>query len=146
MGLALATWTPRLGRAIGITVTIYVLATIGLYFALELAAGPNEQAVLGLAAGSPPVGVGLLTVDAFWDRNGFPRPEFEIVELIMPYWTIFYAMLATALVVATLWSFNRCLGRVDDRPRAVRPASDKQPAVGGPFFRARTGRSASVYR
>ena len=45
--------------------------------------------------------------------NGTPR-EFATQTLWTLFWTIAYGGVALALLLATLGTFNRCLGRVDD--------------------------------
>jgi hypothetical protein len=72
--------------------------------------GPGD-AGHGVAAGSPPMGVGAYS--SMLAGNGTPR-EFATQTLGTLFWTIAYGVVALALLLATLGTFNRCLGRVDD--------------------------------
>ena len=109
LGLALATWMPRMGRAVGTTVGLYTMMCIG-WIPLSNALWPRHPA-LGFAAGSPLMGVGIYS--ALLAGDG---PGHEFVGQTA--WTIFWALahggVALALLLATLGTFNRCLGRVDD--------------------------------
>ena len=51
LGLAMATWCPRLGRAVGLTVSLYLLMAVGWCFAIAaITHGPGAEKVM---MGSP---------------------------------------------------------------------------------------------
>lgn len=111
LGLALATWVPRMGRAAALTVGLYVFMGIA-WIPLSMIAfgdGPNDDGP-GVAAGSPFLGVGLLCT--MLGGNG-PSHELASQALWTLFWTIAYGGVALALLLATLATFNRCLGRID---------------------------------
>jgi ABC-type transport system involved in multi-copper enzyme maturation permease subunit len=106
LGLAVATWCPRLGRALGITVSLYLLITAGWLFAVV--AIQNDFQSRSLMMGSLWFWSGMMTAGV---RQGFLddwTPAYN--------WTLAYALAALVLLAATMASFNRCLGRVDGRP------------------------------
>ena len=112
LGLALATWIPRMGRAVGLTVGLYVLMSLG-WIPLSLilfGEGPGSDGE-GVAAGSPPMGVGAYS-SLLADQG--PPDEFWGQTVWSVFWTIAYGGVALALLLATLGTFNRCLGRIDD--------------------------------
>lgn len=105
LGLALATWISRLGRAVGLTVTFYVVMTVGWMFLVMAFMGPSDRGA-GLICASAFMGAGGTTAEAF--SMGADRfVEGTIV------WTLLYAILAGALYILTRVSFNTCLGRVE---------------------------------
>ena len=69
LGLALATWVSRLGRAVALCVTIYLGFTIG-WMVLIAQLGPPGPVTIPLIAGSPFYGTLLATVDVMKERMG----------------------------------------------------------------------------
>jgi hypothetical protein len=137
LGLALATWVPRLGRAVSLNVTAFVLVSVGWPILMALVStfvsGGNYRAGyndwLALSTASPFVGIAqtaALTGDVI-DRRFFHNYGYgdyggpDIAPAAAAFWTLAYSLLSLALVAATLLTFNRCMGRVSDRPRS-RPA------------------------
>jgi ABC-type transport system involved in multi-copper enzyme maturation permease subunit len=126
LGLAMATWVPRLGRAVGLTVSIYVVITVGMMFLAMMMGGPGTNSAM---MGSPFFGAGEIAFELRNPPRGFDGTAGAI------FWTLAYGCAALVLLAATLRTFNRCLGRVDgERPapvrfgnRAIRPA--RKPAV-----------------
>jgi ABC-type transport system involved in multi-copper enzyme maturation permease subunit len=106
LGLASATWCSRLGRAVGLTVTAYVLMTVGWVFLVIALINPHPSGI-GVVAGSPFYGAVLITLE--YCERGFG--EHHTGWII--FWIIAHAVAALAFLVATLASFNRCLGRVE---------------------------------
>jgi ABC-type transport system involved in multi-copper enzyme maturation permease subunit len=120
LGLALATWQSRIGRAIGLTAGLYVVVLIaaipvGMMF---FGKGPNDAGA-GFAAASPFWGVGFSS--AVFGGNGGPRHEIGGQAAWAVLWIVAYGLVAFGLVLATLKTFNRCLGRIDD------PLPDERP-------------------
>ncbi len=111
LGLALATWTPRMGHAAALTVGLYTTMSIA-WVPLSLllfGEGPGGGGH-GVTAGSPPLGVGVYSSMLAGDCT--PR-EFATQTLWTLFWTLAYGAAALGLLLATLGTFNRCLGRVD---------------------------------
>jgi hypothetical protein len=112
LGLALATWVPRMGRAAALTVGLYTCVSIGWVplSMLVFGEGPVDDDP-GILAGSPVAGVaayGVLLAD-----DG-PQHKFVSQTLWALFWTVAYGGVSLALLLATLATFNRCLGRIDD--------------------------------
>jgi hypothetical protein len=66
---------------------------------------------MGVAAGSPLMGVGIYS--SLLADDG-PGHEFVGQTAWTIFWAIAHGGVALALLLATLGTFNRCLGRVDD--------------------------------
>jgi hypothetical protein len=109
LGLALATWMPRMGRAVGTTVGLYTMMCIG-WIPLTFTICPGDEGK-GVAGGSPLMGVGIYSSLLAGDG---PSHEFVGQTAWTIFWAIAYGGVALALLLATLGTFNRCLGRVDD--------------------------------
>ena len=132
LGLAMATRYSRLGRAVGTTVALYVLITVGWLFVSMFVFSPGE---LGPAMGSPFFFAGIMTIEqsnsvVFSDVFGWGT-----------FWVIVSTSAAAALLTITLIIFDRCLGRADDtisRLR-IRSAISARTKNGSDFFRAGDG-------
>ena len=139
LGLALATWLPRMGRAIGLTAGLYVVVLIGAIPVGTILFGKGPSgAGDGFAAASPFWGVGFSS--AVFGGTAGPRRNFGEQAAWLVLWIVVYGLVAFGLLLATLKTFNRCLGRLDDRlpgagpfPRPARkPATwllDAEPAL-----------------
>jgi ABC-type transport system involved in multi-copper enzyme maturation permease subunit len=106
-GLAVATWVPRLGRAVACTVVSYVLVAVG--FPLMVLALFNGDDILGpgLAEGSPFFGAMLLTIR----MQRFGRDQLDTVGYWGIFWTLAYLVAAAVLYFLTLLTFNQHMGR-----------------------------------
>jgi ABC-type transport system involved in multi-copper enzyme maturation permease subunit len=133
LGLALGTWVPRPGRAVGFSVAAHVGVTVGwAVFAMLLTQGTPGLTGPGLASFSPFVGVVLPSAQMTVGK--FSAPVWNQVVGWVAFWTVADVALAAALVKAVLVTFNRCLGRVDESraadavpphgPLAVAPAAE----------------------
>ena len=105
LGLAMATWCGRLGRAVGLTVSLYLLVTVGWMFAVMAMSnhGLNSERMM---MGSP----------FFWPGETTHFLLHDGIDTFLGAavgWTLAYALAALALLAATLKTFNRCLGRVE---------------------------------
>ncbi len=118
LGLALATWVPRLGRALTLSVAAYVLVTAGWFFLVLATMDAPEGR--GPAAASPFYGV---MFPLLWPEDSI---EWSLT------WAVVYAAVAAILLLVTLQTFDRCLGRIDGRPRGPGPASRPAAASDGP--------------
>jgi hypothetical protein len=120
LGLAAATWQRRLGRAVTLNVSIYLAVTV-FYPAVIIAWSRPGPPDLGIVSASPFFAVYLTTCLLGWP-HGIPFGENVVL------WGIFMGALMLALAFGLRWttlaSFDRCLGRVSEkpRPRAVRTA------------------------
>jgi ABC-type transport system involved in multi-copper enzyme maturation permease subunit len=108
LGLAMATWLARLGRAVGMTVGLYVTVTVGAFCTLLMNFGNHGN---GLAMASPFVWVGIMTLTAFNPDVTFNG--FNIVEWGL-FWTFVSAGAAIGLLVWIMADFERQLGRAQD--------------------------------
>jgi ABC-type Na+ efflux pump permease subunit len=114
LGLAMATWNARLGRAVGLTVTLYLLITVGWLFLIIGITSDRES--VRLVLGSPWLWAGAMTAHAQHIPTDFNR-EWDAAVV----WTWAYALTALALMAATLATFDRCLDRVSVRFFPRRP-------------------------
>jgi ABC-type transport system involved in multi-copper enzyme maturation permease subunit len=127
-GLALATWVPRMGRAIGLTAGLYVVVTIGAVFVGNILFGKGPDAAWrGFAAASPFWGVGYSS--AVFGGTAGPGDEIEKQAAWLAFWIVAYGLVAFVLLLATLKTFNRCLGRIDGQApdRGLFPRSARKP-------------------
>src|SRR6185312_12596288 len=114
LGLAMATWFSRIGQAVMLTIFAYVLVTVGLLFAgLWVRPGADGE---GFMMGSPFFFAGELAAEV-----SSPGVREHIGWGV--FWIVFYGLTALALLLATLATFNRCLGRVEGGLPLVRRTS-----------------------
>ena len=113
LGLGLATWVPRFGRAVGLSVAAYVLVTAGVVFFL-LAVRMPGAGMRGVASASPWFGIGWLTASLSMSH------EAEAIGWGL-FWMLVYGIAAALLLAITLTSFDRCLGRVAENARPLVP-------------------------
>ena len=105
LGLAMATWCARPGRAVALTVSCYVFVAVGWMFMLMWnRSGPDSE---GLMMASPFFFEGVLAADLCHSGNTRTHIWWAV------FWTVVYAIAAVAFLGATLLTFNRCLGRVE---------------------------------
>ncbi len=120
LGLALATWLPRMGRAIGLTAGLYVVVLIGAIPVGTILFGKGASGARdGFASASPFWGVGFSS--AMFGGTAGPGHEIEKQAAWLVFWIVAYGLVAIGLLLATLKTFNRCLGRIDNRLPAEQP-------------------------
>ena len=123
LGLLLATWTPRIGRAVGISLAVFLLLSIGWLFLFGAVILPALRVWLyarykiegvdliwmdsGLMAFSP-MAAPIVTIQAL-DIAYAGRWQFWS---IMAVWCLLAWAFAGAMFWAALRSFDRCLGRM----------------------------------
>ncbi len=118
-GLALATWVKRLGRVVVINVLTYVLIALGWLLVVAVLPALSSFRVSpgdldGLAMASPFVGIYETTERAA--RVSFAMWEHAIWNPLWPlFWIGIYCAVAAILVLATLLTFDRCMGRTANR-------------------------------
>jgi hypothetical protein len=144
VGLALATWTRRIGRAVAMSVTAYalvafispILLEIIPEILIELRIYPNIEAaafiVMVIGSACPIFG----QVITFNTRTWPPaqsRGAFYIGQVIVILATLAFAMVVLALTMAT---FNPCVGRASERARRAPRPSHTKAARRRPHLRA----------
>ncbi len=115
LGLALATWVPRLGRAVALSIGIYVAVTACLFFLVFTDLIPNNLEA-EFASGSPFFG----PIFALASEEMSSR-DIDSAWLVIPAWIMFYTVSAATLLLATLATFDRCMGRTRVGTRASKP-------------------------
>ena len=135
LGLAVATWVPRLGRVVTVCVMAYVLVAIGWPIAMQVLPGlpaframpfheqPNWD---GLSFASPFFGIYATTEWAsrpwFFSYNYLGLGSGPPLAREDPTWPLIwigvYSAISLFLAIATLRTFDRCLGRVPESRRA----------------------------
>ena len=112
MGLAAATWVRRLGRAVALCVTGYVLFVIVWPILVVLVAGRvSENTITAMMMGDPPYGAFVGTMAA--SASSFPTGgdlRRDDLYLGMFVWIAAHIAVAGFLYLATLATFDRCLG------------------------------------
>src|SRR5262249_39266539 len=106
LGLALATWVRRYGRAIAWSVAIYVVVSATFIIIPALFWDHGGESTGFLLCGSPFYGAAVLT-DGISDRPGMRDPEFKPMEW-GAIWVVTYTITAVALYFAVIETFNRC--------------------------------------
>ncbi len=132
VGLALATWIRRVGRAVAVSVTCCAFFAFGWIIIVELGTPVLEwlgfvpannrgaaQFIVEVLATACPAGGQILTFTTSSWPPGQSRLAFYIGQVIVLLATIGFALVILALTLAT---FDRCAGRSPERPRrAPRP-------------------------
>ena len=113
LGLALATWVSRLGRAVALCVTVYVVFSIGWPILIVVVFEPNRLGY-SLVMGTPAVGayaaVSLIGSQAYTYSH-----DEGVYHIAATAWMMLDLLVAAALFAATLASFDRRLGRMPER-------------------------------
>lgn len=113
-GLAVATWVPRPGRAVAITIAAYIGVTVGwFFFVVLLMPNGNGATGPGLASASPFFGPAFLGLESR-QNNGSIR-WVELVSWIF-FWCCVYAGVTVGFFLAAVATFDRCLGRMVGLP------------------------------
>jgi hypothetical protein len=112
LGLALATWVCRLGRAVALCISAYVVFSIGWLVIVALFF-TTDQTSLPLVLGSPPYGILFATASVSPGQDSLIAPATTIA-LSALVWIIVDAGIALLLFVVTLSTFDKCLGRVSE--------------------------------
>jgi hypothetical protein len=107
LGIALATWVPRVDRALILAATATVLVTVA-WVPLAFVLFGGDSLSLGLASASPFLGVGLLTTSM---ARAAPA-EWSVRAGWAAFWIVFYSGMGLGLLWAALASFDRCVGRI----------------------------------
>ncbi len=121
LGLALATWSPRVDRALMLSATASVLITVG-WIPLVLLLFRDKTVAVGMAMASPLFGVVQITSDL---ATASPA-EWRLHARWALLWIGLLSALSLTLLLATLSTFNRCVGRITLRAPGVE--LHRQPA------------------
>jgi ABC-type transport system involved in multi-copper enzyme maturation permease subunit len=116
LGLALATWVSRLGRAVALCACAYVLFSIGWVVLVFFFAEPSRTSdhfILPLVMGSPFYGVFFSTLAVAPGPHHGPGGEADVWAGAV-LWISIHASAAAVVFAATLATFDRCLGRVSE--------------------------------
>src|SRR5262249_18813685 len=108
LGIALATWVPRLDRALTLSAAASVFVTVAWVPLMALLFQDNKDFAMGLASASPLFGVGRFT-NQIAEASAANWPSLVGWSL---FWIIVFGGVALALLGATLASFDACLGRI----------------------------------
>ena len=155
LGLAMATWVSRIGRAVAMCVTTYVVSSVGWLILVSLlgpgpGSGRDNNFMLAVMMGSPLYGTPIATIAVAPEELRVPGGTTEVLFLGAFFWMVVSGIIAFVLFLTTLATFDDCLGRVSEsagRPRPVRkpPGSrdleleldawfgDRPAAVSGPI-------------
>jgi hypothetical protein len=115
LGIALATWVPRVDRALILSATMSVIVTVA-WAPLAFLFFQGNSLSLGLASASPLLGVALLTTSMVQASNA----EWSVRAGWAAFWIITFSAAAIGLLWAALASFDRCVGRIGPRAGAIR--------------------------
>jgi hypothetical protein len=130
LGLALATWQPRLGRAVGFSVATFLTVTV-VYPTIALVTmrlGPNDTIFLWVSPF-----FGMLIPMEWYDRSYSDLDTYRC--LVMPVWIGLTSAVAYAILQVTIASFDRVVGRMpvartagtdDPWPRSVAIGQPRQ--------------------
>jgi ABC-type transport system involved in multi-copper enzyme maturation permease subunit len=125
LGLALATWVSRLGRAVALCISAYVVFSIGWLLIVALFFS-TDQSSLPLVVGSPPYGI-LFATAIISQGQGPLIGNDNAIRFGAFLWIIVDAGIALLLFMVTLATFDRCLGRISESAGCSMPASGKKP-------------------
>jgi len=105
IGLAVSTWVSKLGRAIALAVVLYALANLGWPIFVRTLFQNDWPLAVGLAS----LSVFHTTFDLTY---GIERPMYFMNSTWIAGWIVAQAVIAMVLLLATLATFDRSLGRI----------------------------------
>jgi ABC-type transport system involved in multi-copper enzyme maturation permease subunit len=113
IGLALAVWMKRHGRAIAMSVTAFILLTAAWPIVVAIAFGDEEHPARDLACLSPVVAHGLLMLQ-LTTRLGNPD-LFDDMLYLGTFWAVEVFVVAMGLLWLTVRTFDACFERRSER-------------------------------
>jgi ABC-type transport system involved in multi-copper enzyme maturation permease subunit len=126
IGLLLATWIPRQSRAIGISVTLFVVIAIGWPLVIQASSSGRQGPPRG-AALSP-----IFAVEVLVDELSGPEDRFRDILWEVTAWDAGVILTAIGLMGWTARSFDRCLGRMAERSSKVVAVSANRTGARAP--------------
>jgi ABC-type transport system involved in multi-copper enzyme maturation permease subunit len=129
LGLILATWIRRQSRAIGISVTLFVLTAIAWPLLVgQISNRPGGPSRPPGAALSP-----FYTVEALVDQLTYPDDDFRDLLWEVTAYDLGMFVAAIGLMELTVRTFDRCLGRMAERSSkvSVAPVTDARARAPG---------------
>jgi ABC-type transport system involved in multi-copper enzyme maturation permease subunit len=130
LGLALATWQSRMGRAVALCVGAYVVFAVGWpALIIPMTFGPrmNDDVVVPLIMGTPLYGTAFATMVAARGPHNMPGTPAN-VWMGCFLWIAIHGGVAAALYELTVATFDRCMGRMREWDRPVYPRYRATPA------------------
>ncbi len=144
LGLALATWQSRLGRAVALCVATYVLFSFGwpaLFIATNSGRSMDDHVMLPLLMGTPFYGTLLGTLGVTGGLRNMSGNDIDIwVGCCL--WVLIHGGAAAVLYWATIATFDHCLGRMPEWDEPVYPRYPN-PRIAAEFERRRVKTTAS---
>jgi ABC-type transport system involved in multi-copper enzyme maturation permease subunit len=131
LGLAIATWVRRLGHAVALCVSAYAVFSIGwvmVVFMLGFAARLNHEFHVPMIMWSPPCGIVFATMAVVPGELPISGVGAYAIGFGASFWMMVDALIALAIFLTTLATFDHCLGRVTDT--AGCPMPDKKHFAG----------------
>ncbi len=122
VGLAFATWQRRLGRAVALSVAVFVTATV-IYPTIALMVNPSGPSLGAHLWISPFFGMYISVAETLQSRTTI----LEGAGFAMTSWVFLNLVVAGVLRWATVACFDRCLGRVADHTDRSAIASWRAP-------------------
>ncbi len=130
MGLAFATWISRLGRAVALTVSVCVVFSIGwivLILLLAVPRGSNDSFLVPMVMGSPLYGTIFATLAVNPETLNLPNHvDVTVIAFGAIIWIVVHSTAALLFFLATLASFDGCLGRVSEVVASSAPFPGKE--------------------
>ena len=123
IGLAMATWQSRLGRAVAGCIAAYIAISLvwpALVISVAIGSNTNDRVILPLVCGTPLYGTLFATLGLSGPHH-MPGSAVDI-WIGVSFWILIYAGLAVGLFAATVATFDYCLGRL--------PEDDLAPSSG----------------
>jgi ABC-type transport system involved in multi-copper enzyme maturation permease subunit len=116
LGIALATWVPRLDRALTLSAAVSVFVSVAWIPLVALLFQSDKMLGLGMAEASPLFGVGMFTAE----MASASIMDWRLLARWSLFWIFVFSVAALILVWATLATFDSCLGRITQRTAAMR--------------------------
>jgi ABC-type transport system involved in multi-copper enzyme maturation permease subunit len=128
LGLALATWISRLGRAVAMCVGIVVGFSIGWLF-LVVSVCSRDFVGIPLVMGSPLYGTAVAVSGVGSDSHRPMGPDASYALAGAMIWIVLHGGAAALLFGATVATFDHCMGRIAETsmPHAPRPTKKWVP-------------------
>ncbi len=125
LGLALATWVSRLGRAVAICVSIVVGFSVGWMF-LIMSCFSRGYLGISLIMGSPLFGTAMATGIVAMEPNTVVSGDWKYGITGALLWIFIHSSAAAVLFGATLATFDFCIGRMPEFSMQSSPRSVKK--------------------